>query len=75
MSAMTIRFLVQAGFGTVGVLVIVFGGWPWGVVIGTALIIFGLKGQGPLILPILREWLCLLTRQRSAGNHPVFKGL
>ncbi|WP_346910278.1 hypothetical protein [uncultured Roseibium sp.] len=42
MSAQSIRFLVQAGFGTVGVLVIVFGGWPWGVVIGTALIIFGL---------------------------------
>lgn len=42
MSAMTIRFLVQAGFGTVGVLVIVFGGWHWGVMAGTALIIFGL---------------------------------
>ncbi|MBD1549329.1 hypothetical protein [Roseibium aggregatum] len=42
MSAMTIRFLVQAGFGTVGVLVIVFGGWPWGAGVGTALIIFGL---------------------------------
>ncbi len=42
MSAMTIRLLVQAGLGTVGVLVIIFDGWPWGVVIGTALIIFGL---------------------------------
>lgn len=42
MSAESIRFLVQAGLGTVGVLVIVFGGWPWGVVIGTALIVFGL---------------------------------
>lgn len=42
MSAMTIRFLVQAGFGTVGVFVIVFGGWPWGAVIGACLIVFGL---------------------------------
>jgi hypothetical protein len=42
MSAMTVRFLIQAGFGAVGVFAIVFGGWPWGAVIGAGLIVFGL---------------------------------
>jgi len=42
MSAQSIRFLVQAGFGVAGMVVFVFGGWPWGALAGAVLIIFGL---------------------------------
>ncbi|WP_346899053.1 hypothetical protein [uncultured Roseibium sp.] len=66
MSAESIRFLIQAGFGAVGVLVIVFGGWPWGAVIGTVLIVFGLWLGGRIFKRIAtRDEIKADLRQRA----------